>query len=150
MDQLLFDLPPAFIQSLLGSASHLGLQLRSLDLPEYVGFNSTESISGKPRLVVAYSLPAPSDFNSDGVVDSLDLNAWRAGFGTLAATADADDDGDADGRDLLLWQRNMGLGSVIAASAAVPEPRTSAFLLAGLAAAVPRAQRLARRRHALR
>jgi hypothetical protein len=71
--------------------------------------------------------PQPGDFDNDGDVDAMDLDAWQGAFG-LTAFADADGDGDSDGADFLVWQRNVGAAPV----AAVPEPG-SGLLAAGLA-----------------
>jgi autotransporter-associated beta strand protein len=74
-----------------------------------------------------------ADFNNDGDVDVVDLNAWKtnAGLATGATRSqgDADGDGDVDGSDFLTWQRSVGLASTTAASATVPEP-TGIVLLA--------------------
>jgi endonuclease/exonuclease/phosphatase family metal-dependent hydrolase len=75
-----------------------------------------------------------ADFNRDGAVDGGDLAAWRTGVGTAdgatRAQGDADNDGDVDGADFLIWQQQIGLTtSNIAASAAVPEPRSSGAAL---------------------
>ena len=51
------------------------------------------------------------DVNHDTVVDSADLAAWQATYGTpydFTANADLDGDFDTDGRDYLLWQRGFG------------------------------------------
>ncbi|MCA9101262.1 MAG: PEP-CTERM sorting domain-containing protein [Planctomycetales bacterium] len=72
-----------FINSLRGQASHAGLRLRSLDVPEYVGFVSSDSnstISLPPRLVIEYTLPQPGDANGDGHVDGLDYLVWASHF----------------------------------------------------------------------
>jgi hypothetical protein len=76
---------------------------------------------------------ASADFNKDGMVNGVDLAAWKTAFGTNAA-GDADGDGDSDGNDFLLWQRQYTGPNGVAAAGAVPEPGSVA--LAGLAAAV--------------
>ena len=60
----------------------------------------------------------PGDADCNGVVDSADLDAWRANHGQTSAprppggacvpSTDFDNDGDTDGRDFLVWQRNFG------------------------------------------
>ncbi|MDC0937264.1 sialate O-acetylesterase, partial [Pirellulales bacterium] len=79
-----------------------------------------------------------ADFNSDDVVDAVDLVAWTAGYGISSgatlADGDADGDEDVDGKDFLLWQHNFGQGlnSALAInSSAIPEPSTSMILLIG-------------------
>lgn len=73
-----------------------------------------------------------ADFTHDGVVDAVDLAAWKAGFGGDAeashAHGDANNDSDVDGADFLVWQRNVGVAS---GAGVVPEP---AGLLLGAAA----------------
>lgn len=44
------------------------------------------------------------DFNSDGIVDTLDFDLWDAGD----LLADADDDGDVDLSDYAVWHTNFG------------------------------------------
>ena len=50
------------------------------------------------------------DFNLDGVVNDLDLDIWKANFGTGTAwqMGDANYDGVVNGLDLDLWQQNVG------------------------------------------
>jgi uncharacterized delta-60 repeat protein len=70
------------------------------------------------RLQQNGTLPTnPGDFNADGRVDSQDLVAWKAAFGTVSG---GDADGDSDGTDVLIWQRQ--LGPARGGAAAVPEP----------------------------
>jgi hypothetical protein len=70
------------------------------------------------------------DFNSDGVIDGVDLTTWQDGFGSgaTAAEGDADGDRDVDGADFLVWQRQLGSTSNVAATAAVPEPGVMVLL----------------------
>ncbi len=82
-------------------------------------------------------LPAPGDFNADGLVDASDYTVWRDGFGTLYDEADYAD-----------WKANFGAGGGGSAGAspshlAVPEPAWAALLLVGVAlcAGCPRAFR---------
>jgi hypothetical protein len=80
------------------------------------------------------------DFTESHAVDSLDLAAWKAGFGTATgathAKGDADSDMDVDGADFLVWQRELGLaGSGVAA---IPEPEAAVLLLTGVAATFSR------------
>jgi arabinan endo-1,5-alpha-L-arabinosidase len=79
----------------------------------------------------------PADFNTDGVVDALDLAKWRGAFG-IDGSATADNDGDSDGADFLAWQRQLTARPVTAAHDAAPEPMSATHLAAaacGLAAA---------------
>lgn len=132
MSSIDIDLSASLIQSLFETNTHLGLRLRSLDLPLYVGFSTTEATFGTaPRLNLTYTLPSePGDFNADGTINGLDLSVWQAAYGVNAG-GDADGDGDTDGRDFLIWQRNYGGASVVsAASQAVPEPCPLLLVLA--------------------
>ena len=82
-----------------------------------------------------------ADFDLDGDVDSDDLDAWSAVFGTSAA-ADADHDGDSDGADLLQWQNQFGSGvSPQGASRIVPEPSSLLLWLAAGAGSCGRRRR---------
>lgn len=99
---LLIDLNTSEVQSMLGSASHLGLRMRGLSGFDYVGFSSTESSFAEPAptLIVRYFAdPVPGDFNNDGAVNQQDLNdptqGWQARYGN-----------DLSGNDFLQWQRN--------------------------------------------
>jgi uncharacterized delta-60 repeat protein len=120
------------IQALLDSGTPVGLRLRSLDVPLYVGFGSSEAAFGSPpRLDLTYMLPKiAGDFTGDGLVDGNDLTSWRNAF--LSGGGDADDDGDTDGADFLAWQRSLGPSSAIHAAAAMPEPCALSLLFAGL------------------
>jgi hypothetical protein len=62
------------------------------------------------------------DFNHDGLVNSLDLDAWRASFGA----------GGMSGADFLTWQRALGAAATVAVSS-VPEPGAMALLAFGVA-----------------
>lgn len=93
--------------------------------------------------------PAPSDFNSDGLVDDADLALWKIGFGKTSGAkrsdGDADGDGAVDGADYLTWQRQLSGGSSTAAMGALPEPSTIALLGAAVAIAIAGRRRRDRR-----
>ena len=101
-----------------------------------------ESISANGILDVDYlrfaRVSIPGDFDGNGFVDSLDLAAWKAGFGTLSgasiADGDADDDQDVDGADFLIWQRQFTGPPPLSASSAVPEPTTLVLISMAVAA----------------
>lgn len=99
--------------------------------------------------VTSIGIALPGDFNSDGFVNSGDLNVWRTNFG-LAANAnrnqgDADGDGAVTGADFLVWQRQAGGGGAVGATAAVPEPAAAA--LVALALGMFASPRMRRRSH---
>ncbi len=91
---------------------------------------------------------------SPNPLSQSDLAAWEANYGTTIGfdlAGDFNNDGKVDGEDFLLWQRNPSVGSLAdweanygmvatlsAASAAVPEPATSALALAALCLAMSR------------
>ncbi len=94
---------------------------------------------------LARQKPHP-DFNSDGLVDRLDLDYWESHLG-LDDAADADGSGMTDGADFLALQRDYGsaapsadyfealisaalAGGALAAN--VPEPASMGLLVAGL------------------
>jgi hypothetical protein len=70
---------------------------------------------------------ASADFNKDGMVNGVDLAAWKTAFGSTAG-GDADSDGDSDGNDFLLWQRQYTGPNSAAAAGAVPEPSSVALI----------------------
>jgi len=74
------------------------------------------------------------DFNLDTLVDGVDLSQWEGDFG-VNGLSDADGDGDSDGADFLIWQRQFGGGFPLLAGAVaqVPEPTSSALLIAMVA-----------------
>ena len=78
----------------------------------------------------------PADFNHDGIVDGLDLAAWRIGFGATAQTnnnqGDADGSGVVDGNDFLIWQRSYSPAPSAAATASIPEPAAALLAAASL------------------
>lgn len=121
------SLTPAILQSYLGTSNYLGLRIRSLDLPLYVGFGSTEATFGvPPQLLLSYSLPT-GDFNNDGIVNGSDYVVWRNGMGTKYTQSDYN-----------VWRSHFGqtVGSGSATIAAVPEAGSmvlfiSAVLLVG-------------------
>ncbi len=85
-------------------------------------------------------LTAAGDFNSDGLVDALDLTAWSDGAGTATSATfddgDGDGDGDVDGADFLAWQRTLGMTNALGSSInalAVPEPAGGALAMSALA-----------------
>jgi hypothetical protein len=69
-----------------------------------LGFNLQTLASEMLQFRVLTATVGGPDFNTDGVIDGLDLQVWQSSFG-LNANGDADGDGDTDGRDFLIWQR---------------------------------------------
>lgn len=73
-----------------------------------------------------------ADFNSDGVVDRDDLQAWLTNYGTGAsattAMGDADEDGRILGSDFLIWQGDVR-GALNPPSIATPEPFGGGMIL---------------------
>jgi hypothetical protein len=74
-----------------------------------------------------------ANFNETGLVDAVDLAAWKTNFGAncLDAThshGNADGDDFVNGHDFLLWQQQHG---ATGAAATIPEP--AGWLLLGLA-----------------
>lgn len=79
-----------------------------------------------------------ADYNSDGLVNSVDYNDWKAAF-AVNTVADGDGDGDSDGTDFLIWQRKFGGPAQVAAVGPVPEP--ASWLVGGIGAALVAAGR---------
>jgi autotransporter-associated beta strand protein len=99
-----------------------------------LGWNVSYLTNSVRLSVTSIGLTLPSDFNSDGSVNSGDLNVWRNNFG-IAANAnrnqgDADGDGAVTGADFLLWQRQFAGGGSTAAAAAAPEPAAATLAMA--------------------
>ena len=125
----------SFVASLVGQASHLGVRMRSLDLPQYVAFNTLEAHSSllPPQLVVEYTLAQlAGDYNNDGFVDAADYTVWRDNLGASAEAISNRDPGNTDEMvnqaDYDFWKANFGnvLGAGASAHVmAVPEPATS-------------------------
>ena len=129
--------PAATIQSLLSSSRHGGLwdigQFRSSTA---AGAGLTlgwfDDGSSKVTVMATYA----GDFNLDGVVTNLDLDTWKANFGSGTAwqMGDANYDGAVNGLDLDMWKANVGLPPIVGGSSVVgvPEPSTLALLAAAL------------------
>lgn len=100
-----------------------------------LGWNVSYLSNAVQLSVKSLGISVASDFNSDGFVDSVDLNVWKQGFGQAGARhqGDADGDGFVTGADLLIWQRQFAAGGAASSAAAVPEPAAWALALVGLA-----------------
>jgi hypothetical protein len=75
-----------------------------------------------------------ADFDEDDDVDGADFLIWQRGFGIDDGSAelgdgDANDDGDVLDDDLAIWETQFGDPATVAATLAVPEPATLAFLI---------------------
>ncbi len=123
-----------FIQSLVDSASHLGLKMSVLD-GTFLSFVSSEStFDPAPALVITlvYDASLAGDYNNDGTVDAADYTVWRDSLerGTPLENETASL-GMVDGEDYAAWKANFGAvklqggGSV----ASVPEPVAVAMWL---------------------
>ena len=64
---------------------------------------------------VGNSVLEDADFNSSGLVDSVDLGIWETAYGTTVA-GDADGDGLSTGLDFLDWQSHIGSTGVPAST----------------------------------
>lgn len=76
--------------------------------------------------------PAPGDYNGDGRVDALDLDAWVADYGQTGAglAADGDGDGDVDGGDFILWQQRL-TGPALGGAGPLAEPAALPLIAIG-------------------
>jgi hypothetical protein len=122
-----------YVQSLLGTASHLGVRLSSETVNKFLSIATLEhpDPSMVPTLVFEYLYELTEivgDFNGDGTVDAADYTVWRNTLGsTTELAADADGSGEVDAEDYLLWKAQFGKslgGSLAVAPRAVPEPAT--------------------------
>ncbi len=75
-----------------------------------------------------FAAPIAGDFNADGIVDSADLDRWKAGLGMAGAATHWQGDGNGDqfvdGADLFIWQRNFGMTASMPTAGAAPEPNS--------------------------
>ncbi len=135
------DLNSTFIESLLGSASHVGLRLSSSAEDTELTIIASESITGvPPKLLLEYSLLA-GDMNGDGVVDEEDAALFvqaltdRAAYDMAFPLINADIvgnvnlDGQFDFGDLVSF--NGLYASGFASASAVPEPGVLAMMAWG-------------------
>ena len=75
-----------------------------------------------------------ADFNDDDTVDGDDFLIWQRGLGVPNATfgqGDANHNQIVDAADLAIWKNQFGMGGMLVS--AVPEPRSLALLLMGVA-----------------
>ncbi len=103
--------------------------VQSFDLTFITGGTATalgtlfvDDVSASILPASAFKMQA-GDFNGDGVVDGLDLDVWKRGFGP-----------NFDGADFLEWQRQLG-SETVTPSAPVPEPSSAKICILGAAAA---------------
>lgn len=112
----------AYLASLVGNATHLGVRLNAAAIGDYITFYATEHSSLlPPRLVIDYTLPTQlaGDINHDGKVDAVDYVVWRNSGGS---TQDYDD-----------WRAHFGAAQASGslAAPAVPEPAGAMMLILG-------------------
>lgn len=118
----LFSLDENYIESLLGSVSHLGLRLESPIAGPFVNIVASEAATGTPpTLVVEYVLPnSNGDFDADGDTDGADFLAWQRGESFIPFSAS----------DLADWEANYGsTTSPLATATTVPEPTSLSLIV---------------------
>ena len=75
----------------------------------------------------------PTDFDSDGDVDGIDMLTWQNGFGITSGATRSQGDGNSDGKvdaaDLVLWEMQFGTTPVGALAATLTVPETSTLWL---------------------
>jgi hypothetical protein len=91
--------------------------------------------------------PTLGDYNADGLITTLDYDAWSGAFNTSATLPDGNRDGTVNAADYTVWRDRF---TAPATARAVPEPPmlapfTSALLIAALTVC-GRTQRLLKRR----
>ncbi|MGB7069669.1 MAG: dockerin type I domain-containing protein [Pyrinomonadaceae bacterium] len=73
-------------------------------------------------------------FDGDGDVDGGDYLKWQRGVGLTGQTnnsnGDANGDGSVAAADLSIWRTQFGVGPLVAAATAIPEPTCFSLLLA--------------------
>jgi hypothetical protein len=119
-------------ETFAGNVAELIIFAKTLTPTEYAQVSS--------YLSAKYFTAPPSnlagDYDGSGVVDGLDLTAWKSQFNMplgAAPNADGNGDGTVDGQDFLIWQRNLGASNAVGAAGSVPEPATAVMLACGLA-----------------
>ncbi|MBA3481262.1 MAG: hypothetical protein H0T51_05545 [Pirellulales bacterium] len=114
------DLDAAYIESLLGTATHLGLLLKSTTSGPYVAIVASEATSGTPpTLMIEYALPAANgDFDGDEDVDGNDFLVWQRGQSPRPGKT----------AHLAEWRTNFGRVDGTVRSASVPEPMSGALM----------------------
>ncbi len=134
------ELDAEYIQSLRGTASHVGIRLSSETDHKYISFSSLENHNGAPvpTLLLEYLFEAPiGDFNVDGKVDAADYVLWRNTLGsTTDLAADADGNGEVGTEDYLIWKEAYGAaasGALVNGATSIPEPSTLVLMLSVLA-----------------
>ncbi len=111
------EIDPAFVESLIGSASHLGLVIEP-NLFGSFGFGTLEGgqFYDAPLLTLGLSdNPRTGDFDFDGDIDGQDFLAWQRGESSNPLSA----------ADLADWQGEYSAGAASAlatSSKPVPEP----------------------------
>jgi hypothetical protein len=77
----------------------------------------------------------PGDYYRDGIVNSLDYEAWRTTFGQTGPNLAADGNGNGvvDGADYVVWRKYLGTsvltGAGSGAVSAVPEPAAAWYAI---------------------
>jgi hypothetical protein len=97
-------LDPMFVQSLVGSASHLGVMTWQQMLGLQGSFWSNQGVGTPPALIIEYEEEedCPADVDGDGMVGVLDLVEVIIQFGICDPTVDINGDGFVDVLDLIL------------------------------------------------
>jgi hypothetical protein len=137
------SLDAAFVESLLGQTSYLGLVAWGSANGKQAGFATTEGADfgyQPPLLTLSYSLPGLplGDANGDGCVDGLDYNTWSGHYLACGQPSWSDggwtvgnfnEDDCVDGLDYNVWSRNYQAGC--GGAGAVPEPGAAALVILG-------------------
>jgi len=132
---LILDTPSQTWTFLFNDRAFQGQPLTFLNPTNFVDRVNLQAAGTLNSYVDAVRITAvDADFDDSGIINEVDLGAWRAGFGVSGAAThiqgDADGDADVDGADFLVWQRQLG---VMSADRTIPEPKscTLAIALAG-------------------
>ncbi len=123
----------------------LGTEVKSLEFALSSTDNGMFGMNTPAYFLMDNLTLADADFNSDSVVDALDLTIWQTNLGASAtagqATGDSNGDTNVDGGDFLNWQRQLdvsgvgasgvGAAGVGAQPLSIPEPTTLALIAYG-------------------
>ena len=109
-----------------GRADFTNIVLGRASVP-ILGLQDINRIRVEASITLTGVLPAPGDYNNDGVASPADRNVWRLAYGATGnQPADGNRDGKVDAADYTVWRDAYAarLGAV-----AIPEPASVAMVL---------------------
>jgi hypothetical protein len=118
---------------------------------------AASAFSGFVLLGVVNVVPAPGDYDRDGLVGPLDYDHWRAHFGDTVGVPGDDADGNqnsvVDAADYVIWRANLSAlplnSGLEAVGRSVPEPGTATLVVISLGLIALRRYQLPLRRYGI-